>query len=66
MTNKNKVIEIMDFIEENGLCYTDKICVFCSITTDGWNSICYSCKDYKGMMRLPDAIEYYGTEIIGY
>jgi hypothetical protein len=66
MTNTNKVIEIMDFIEENGLCYTDKICVFCSTTTDGWNSVCYSCNDYKGMMKLPDAIEYYGTEIIGY
>lgn len=56
----------MDFIEKKGLCATDKICVFCSILTDGWNSFCPRCKDYKGMMRLPQAIEIYGTEIIGY
>ena len=56
----------MDFIEEKGLCAMDKICVFCSVMTDGWNSFCPRCKEYKGMMRLPQAIETYGTEIIGY
>jgi hypothetical protein len=65
MTTLNKT-EIMEFIAENDLCATDKVCVFCYITTDGWNSICYRCREYKGMMRLPEAIEYYGTEIIGY
>ena len=55
----------IEFIEENGLCAMDKICVFCSITTDGWNRFCPRCKDYKGMMRLPEAIDYYGTDIVG-
>lgn len=59
-------MNIMDFIEKKGLCATDKICVFCSVMTDGWNSFCPRCKDYKGMMKLPQAIETYGTEIIGY
>jgi hypothetical protein len=56
----------MDFIEKKGLCATDKICVFCSTLTDGWNAFCPKCKDYKGMMNLPEAIKVYGTEIIGY
>ena len=55
----------LEFIEQNGLCATDKVCVFCSIMTDGWNSICYKCGEYKGMMRLPEAIDYYGTDIVG-
>ena len=55
----------LEFIEENGLCATDKVCVFCSIMTDGWNNFCPRCKDYKGMMRLPEAIDYYGTDIVG-
>lgn len=56
----------MDFIDEKGLCAMDKICVFCSVMTDGWNRFCPRCKEYKGMMRLPEAIETYGVEIIGY
>lgn len=56
----------MDFIEEKGLCVTDKVCVNCSIMTDGWNHFCPRCKDYKSMMRLYDAIETYGTDVVGY
>ena len=59
--NKNEIIE---YLVENDFCVTDKICVFCSTLTDGWNSICYSCRDYKGMMSLYDAVEYYGTDIL--
>ena len=64
--NKNNKVNAFDIIEEKGLCAMDKICVFCSIMTDGWNSFCPRCKEYKGIMRLPEAIEYYGEEIIGY
>lgn len=54
----------IQFLDENGFCATDKICVFCSITTDGWNSFCPKCKDYKGMMLLPHAVDTYGKEIL--
>ena len=59
-------MKTFDFIDEKGLCAMDNVCVFCSVITDGWNSFCPKCKDYKGMMSLPQAIETYGTEIIGY
>ena len=59
--NKNEIIE---YLVENNFCVTDKICVFCSTVTDGWNSICYKCNDYKGMSSLYDAVEYYGTDIL--
>ena len=63
MTTLNKN-EIIGYLVDNDFCVTDKICVFCSTLTDGWNSICYSCRDYKGMMDLYSAVEYYGTEIL--
>ena len=56
----------MDFIDEKGLCAMDSVCVFCSVITDVWNRFCPKCKDYKGMMKLPQAIETYGVDIIGY
>ena len=65
MTTLNKT-EIIDYLIDNNFCVTDKVCVFCSTITDGWNSICYSCKEYKGMMRLPEAVECYGTDVLGY
>jgi hypothetical protein len=65
MTTLNKT-EIIQYLVDNNFCVTDKVCVFCSTITDGWNSICYSCKEYKGMMRLPEAVEYYGTDVLGY
>ena len=54
----------IDYLIENGYCVTDKICVFCLSITDGWNAICYGCREYKGMMRLPEAVEYYGIDIL--
>ena len=54
----------IEFLAENGFCITDKICVFCSLTTDGWNAFCPRCKDYKGMMRIAEAVDYYGTDIL--
>jgi hypothetical protein len=59
--NKNEIIE---YLVENDFCVTDKICVFCSTLTDGWNRFCPRCKDYKGMTSLYEAVEYYGTEIL--
>ena len=54
----------IEFLVDNNYCVTDKICVFCSTLTDGWNNFCPRCKDYKGMMRLPEAVEYYGIDIL--
>ena len=65
MTTLTKT-EIMEYLAENDFCVTDKVCVFCSTITDGWNAICYKCNEYKGMMRLPEAVEYYGTDVLGY
>ena len=65
MTTLNKK-EIMDYLVDNNFCVTDKVCVFCSCLTDGWNSFCPRCKDYKGMMSLYDAVAYYGTDVLGY
>ena len=63
MTNTNK-IDTMSFLIDNDYCVTDKVCVFCSTLTDGWNSFCPRCKDYKGMMGLYEAVEYYGIDIL--
>ena len=60
--NKNEIIE---YLVDNDFCVTDKVCVFCSTITDGWNAICYKCGDYKGMMSLYEAVEYYGTDVLG-
>jgi hypothetical protein len=61
--NKNEIIE---YLIDNDFCVTDKVCVFDSAITDGWNRFCPRCKDYKGMMSLYDAVAYYGTEVLGY
>ena len=55
----------IEIIEKNSLCATDKICVFCSRMMDGWEMFCHSCQEYKGVMRITDAIDYYGEEILG-
>ncbi len=65
MTTLNKN-EIVDFLIENNFAIQDNICVFCSSRMDRWDSICRKCKEYKGVMNIVDAIEYYGLEIIGY
>lgn len=61
--NKNEIIE---YLVEKDFCVTDKICVFCSVLTDGWNSFCPRCKDYKGMSSLYDAVLNYGTDVLPY
>jgi len=63
MTTLNRN-EVVDLLIERDFCLTDKICVFCSSLTDGWNAICYSCRDYKGMMNIVEAVEYYGTDVL--
>jgi len=63
MTTLNKT-EVIEYLIENDFCVTDAICVFCSSITDGWNRVCYSCRDYKGMMPIVDAVEYYGIDIL--
>jgi hypothetical protein len=60
----NKIIETADFLVENGFNIQDNICVFCSRTFDRWDSICVSCREYKGVMNIIDAVEYYGVEIL--
>ena len=65
MTNTTKINSVQ-YLVDNGYCVTDNICVFCSTLTDGWNRVCYSCNDYKGMMKLPQAIDTYGVDILGY
>lgn len=54
-----------EFLIENDFSLQDNICVFCSKTMDRWNSICGNCKEYKGVMNIVDAVEYYGKEIVG-
>lgn len=51
-------------IEELGFSLQDKICVFCSITTDRWNTFCPRCKEYKGLLNIVEAVGYYGKEIL--
>jgi hypothetical protein len=63
MTTLNKT-QVIEYLIDNNFCVTDKICVFCSHTTDGWNAVCYSCNDYKGMMSIVEAVEYYGTDVL--
>jgi hypothetical protein len=65
MTTLNKT-EIIDYLVDNNFCVTDKVCVFCSTITDGWNAVCYSCNEYKGMMNLVSAVEHYGTDVLGF
>jgi hypothetical protein len=62
MTNTKDAIE---FLLDANVAIQDNICVFCSSRFDRWDSICRKCKDYKGVMNIVDAVEYYGTEIIG-
>jgi len=57
-------MDYLDYLDEIYEELVDKVCVFCSITTDGWNAFCYKCKDYKGMMNIVQAVNYYGKEIL--
>jgi hypothetical protein len=60
----NKIIETADFLIDNGYSIQDNICVFCSRTFDRWDSICSNCREYKGVMNIVDAVEYYGRDIL--
>ena len=55
---------VFNIIDELGLCAMDSICAFCLITMDGWNKYCPNCKNYKGVMALPDFINTYGKEML--
>ena len=57
--------QVFDYLDANGICAMDNICVFCSLTMDGWDSICRRCRDYKGVMRITDAVQHYGIDILG-
>ena len=65
MTTLNKT-QVIEYLIENSICITDSICVFCSVTMDGWDRTCRGCREYKGVMNIVEAVEYYGEEIIGY
>ena len=62
MNNTDKFLDTMQFIDEQGLCAMDNICSFCITLFDGWNRFCPACKGYKGVMALPDFINYYGKD----
>ena len=57
---------VNEFLIENNFCIMDNICIFCSLTMDGWDSICRNCNEYKGVMNIAEAVKHYGTEIVGY
>ena len=57
--------EIVDYLIEKNFSIQSNLCIFCSVTTDGWNRFCPSCKDYKGMMNIVDAIEKYDLKVLG-
>ena len=63
MTTLNKT-EIMEYLLDNGFSIQDNICVFCSRTMDGWDRVCVSCNDYKGVMNIVSAVGYYGKDIL--
>jgi hypothetical protein len=54
----------LEKLEELGFSTQDNICVFCSLTMDRWNSICSRCKEYKGVMNITKAVDYYGLDIL--
>ena len=54
----------LNTIEELGFSIQSNICVFCSTTYDRWDKVCVSCREYKGMMNILDAVEYYGIDIL--
>jgi recombinational DNA repair protein (RecF pathway) len=54
----------LEKLEELGFSIQDNICVFCSRTMDRWDRVCVSCKEYKGVMNIVDAVEYYGKDIL--
>jgi hypothetical protein len=56
--------DTFQFIDEQGLCAMDNICSFCIIVMDGWDRFCPRCKDYKGVISLPDFINTYGKEAL--
>ncbi len=55
----------IEIVVENGFNIQDKICVFCSNTLDRWDQFCHSCQEYKGVMNVVDAVDYYGVDILG-
>ena len=57
-----KTIEI---VIENGFSIKEKICVFCSTNYEQFTNYCVSCQEYKGMMNIVDAVDYYGVDILG-
>jgi hypothetical protein len=63
MTTLNKTT--LEIVVENGFNIQDKICVFCSKTLDRWDMFCHSCQEYKGVMNVADAVDYYGVDILG-
>lgn len=54
----------LNTVEELGFSIQSNICVFCSRTYDRWDKVCVSCREYKGMMNILDAVEYYGIDIL--
>jgi hypothetical protein len=58
------VSDTIEFLIENNFCVTDNICAFCIVLMDGWDRFCPRCRDYKGVMALPDFVNTYGKEAL--
>jgi hypothetical protein len=54
----------LDKLETLGFSVQDNICIFCSTTYNRWNKICVYCNEYKGMMNIVSAVDYYGLDIL--
>lgn len=51
-------------IQNLGYLSTDTICVFCSAVFCETPNYCGKCLEYKGIMKIIDAVEYYGINIL--
>jgi len=59
-------MKTLNQLKNEGYNLTDKICVFCSMITDSSAQFCGTCNEYKGMMSIRDAVNYYGSDILGF
>lgn len=53
-------------LEKNGLSENDKICLYCSRLFSPLTDWCGFCQEYKGMIRVVDAIDCYGEDVLNW
>jgi len=54
----------IEIVVENGFNVKDKICVFCSNILGQWDNFCHPCQEYKSVMNIVDAVDYYGVDVL--